>query len=111
MIIFGVRSSNIGSFKTENCYCEYCKNNTIQNITDFGSYFHIFWIPIFPLVRKTFSECTHCKKTLKKKEFNPKLKKIYVENKSTIRRPVWHFTGLILIGLFIIMTFILAKTK
>lgn len=109
MIIFGLRSSNIGSFEIVNCYCEYCKNATTHKIITLGNYFHIFWIPIFPLGKKTFSECTHCKRTLKKKYFTPKLKEAYIKNKSIIQRPIWHFTGLILIGLFILLTFILAK--
>lgn len=111
MIIFGLRASNIGSVKVENSHCEYCKNSGTQNITDFGRYFHIFWIPMFPLGRKTFGECTHCKRTIKKKEFDSDLKKLYADNKSSIKRPVWHWSGLILIGLLIALIFILAKTN
>ncbi len=111
MIIFGLRASNIGSLTVDNAKCEYCENDGTQNITEFGRYFHIFWIPIFPLGRKTFGECCHCKRTIKKKEFNSELKRLYVENKSTIRRPIWHWLGTILIGLFIVLIFILAKTN
>jgi len=56
MIIFGLRASNIGSIKIEKSHCEYCENDGTQNITDYGRYFHVFWIPIFPLGRKTFGE-------------------------------------------------------
>jgi hypothetical protein len=109
MIIFGLRASNIGSLKTESSQCEYCGNKGTQNITEFGRYFHFFWIPIFPLGRKTFVECLHCKRTIKKKAFDSELKKLYTENKSTIRRPLWHWSGLILFGLLITLIFILAK--
>ncbi len=111
MIIFGLRASNIGSIKIEKSHCEYCENDGTQNITDYGRYFHVFWIPIFPLGRKTFGECTHCKRTIGKKEFDPELKKLYGEKKSTVRRPVWHWSGLIIIGLSLAVIFILAKTS
>lgn len=111
MIIFGLRATNIGSLKIENSECQYCENKGTQNITDFGRYFHIFWIPVFPVGRKTYGECTHCKRTLKKSEFNPKLKKQYSENKSIIKRPVWHWSGLILIGLLFTISFIMAMTN
>lgn len=106
MIIFGSRNSKISSFEIINCYCEYCGNNTTHNIIVFGNYFHIFWIPILPLGTKVFSECTHCKRTLKKKYFTPKIKEAYIKNKPVIKRPFWHFTGLILIGLFIMITLV-----
>ncbi|MBT8185580.1 MAG: zinc-ribbon domain-containing protein [Eudoraea sp.] len=109
MIIFGLRASNIGSVKVDGSSCSYCQNTGTQNITQFGRYFHVFWIPVFPLGKSTFSECVHCKKTMRKKEFTSELKNVYDNSKSEINRPVWHWTGLILIGLLIATFYILTK--
>ena len=107
MIIFGLRASNIGSVKVDGSSCSYCENSGTQNITQFGKYFHIFWIPVFPIGKSTFSECVHCKRTIRKKEFSSELKRMYDHSKSEIKRPVWHWTGLILFGLLIAAFYIL----
>ena len=107
MIIFGARASNIGSVLVNGSSCTYCQNQGTQNITQFGKYFHIFWIPMFPIGRKTFAECTHCKRTIGKKEFTPKLKEVYTTEKSAIKRPIWHWSGLILIVLLILAVYLM----
>lgn len=102
MKIVGLKLNYIGALKLKNFKCNYCETNEGQNIIEYGRYFHVFWIPMFPLGRKTFSQCEHCKSTLKKNEFNYELKKIYYENGLKLRRPWWHWAGLILIILGII---------
>ncbi|WP_340201455.1 zinc-ribbon domain-containing protein [Ascidiimonas sp. W6] len=109
MLIFGSRATNIGSLKIENSQCEYCQTGRTQIITNYGMYFHIFWIPVFPLGNKTFGECTHCKRTFKKKEFNPELREIYDEKKWMIKRPIWHWLGLIYIILLIALIVIYSE--
>jgi hypothetical protein len=109
MIIFGLRASNIGSIEVNGSSCSYCHTAETQNITQFGKYFHVFWIPVFPVSTSTFSECVHCKRTNRKKEFSPELQNAYASGKSMIKRPLWHWTGLIIIGLLIVVFFILAK--
>lgn len=107
MKIFGSRLNYIGSLKIKNFKCSYCENNEAQNIIEFGNCFHIFWIPMFPLGRKTFMECDHCKRTLKKSEFDYELKKTYYEYGVKLRRPWWHWIGLIFMILIVIyFTFI-----
>lgn len=97
MIIFGTRGSRIGSLQMAETQCDYCEQQHPQEITQFGQYFHIFWIPVFPMGRRTFAECTHCKRTLRKKEFSQRLKENFINQKSTIKRPLWHWSGILLI--------------
>ncbi|MEY8021654.1 hypothetical protein AB8P51_12540 [Muriicola sp. SD30] len=109
MIIFGLRASHIGSVEVNGSACTYCQNSGTQNISQFGRYFHIFWIPMFPAGKSTFSECVHCKRTIRKKEFSSELKNEYEINKSKIKRPVWHWSGLILLGILITSFVVLSK--
>lgn len=102
MIIFGQRASNIGSFVTKDTRCDHCNNTGTQQFSVFGKYAHIFWIPTFPLGRKAFAECTHCKRTLDKKNFSPALKQQYDNGKHLVKRPVWHWAGLILFGVLVV---------
>ncbi|WP_083760700.1 zinc-ribbon domain-containing protein [Robiginitalea biformata] len=111
MIIFGLRASNIGSVSVEQSSCSYCQNTATQNITQFGKYFHIFWIPVFPVGKSTFSECVHCKRTIRKKEFSPELKNTYEGSKSQIKRPLWHWAGLIILGLLFAAVSILSTIQ
>ncbi|SNZ01766.1 zinc-ribbon domain-containing protein [Flagellimonas pacifica] len=102
MKIVGLKLVYLGALKIENFKCSYCENNKAQNIVEFGNCFHIFWIPMFPLGRKTFMECDHCKRTIMKSEFDHELKKSYYENESKLRRPLWHWSGLVFVILIVI---------
>jgi hypothetical protein len=102
MIIYGVRATKIGALKIDNTPCEYCENTGTQHVVQYGRYFHVFWIPMFPVGRKTFSECVHCKRTQEKKMFSQKLKNALEFKKGELKRPIWHFSGLILICLVIL---------
>jgi len=107
MKILGSRPTYIGSLKLDNSKCKFCEVQNAQSIVEYGKCFHVFMIPIFPLGRETFLECGHCERTLKKSEFDYKLKKFYYKNSSKLRRPWWHWTGTILmllhLGFLIIM--------
>ena len=110
MIIFGTRASHIGSFEINDSTCDYCQNTGTRVISEFGQYFHIFWIPVFPIGKKTIGECAHCRRTLRKKEFSIELKRAYNEVKSAVKRPVWHWSGLILLGLLILLSIFVPRT-
>lgn len=94
MIINGIRSSKLGSLQVPNSKCDYCEQIGTQSISVFGKYFHVFWIPLFPWTRVAVSECSHCKKTIKKNDFTPELQDIYDRDKSELKRPLWHWSGL-----------------
>jgi hypothetical protein len=98
MIIFGSRGSSLGSFKVPYSKCDYCEEGNSQEISVFGKYAHVFWIPLFPIGKTAFSECTHCKRTLERSEFTPDLERLYQENKKQAKRPWWHWLGLGFIG-------------
>ena len=110
-MIFGTRASNIGDFDIPNSHCGYCQNGDIQRVSVFGSYLHIFWIPVFPLGRKAVAECTNCQRTIEQKEFYPELKKQYQENKKKAKRPFWHWLGLAVVGLAIALLSLLIATS
>ena len=110
MIIFGIRATNIGTFQSEST-CEYCNNKETQQFAVFGKYAHIFWIPTFPLGRKAFSECTHCKRTVDKKNFSPELLAQYSTKKDSVKRPIWHWSGLIIFGMLVLFIAYAGKTS
>lgn len=96
-----MRASKIGRFDVSNTVCQQCGKQEIQDVTVFGRYLHVFWIPVFPLGRKVVSECCGCYTTIKKREFTPQLKRGLEQHKSEARRPIWHWSGSIILGLLI----------
>ena len=100
MIIFGTRSSQIAKLEVGDTTCNYCNQQGTQEVSVYGRYFHIFWIPILPMDKKVYSECTHCKKTIEQKDFPPDLKQKYQAVAPTAKRPIWHSLGILLVGGF-----------
>ncbi|WP_299442460.1 zinc-ribbon domain-containing protein [uncultured Aquimarina sp.] len=109
MIIFGTSSSTIHPAKLDGGCCPFCKTKNQMWIQGYRKYFHVFWIPFFPLWKKVYSVCSHCKGAFEKKEFkNQELISSFehFEN-NKIKIPWYHFTGIILVVLLIMLISIL----
>ena len=110
MIFFGRKASKIGELNINNSKCQYCENTGTQRISIFGKYAHVYWIPFFPMGKEAVAECVHCKRTISQKEFSNQLMNKYQENKSLVKRPFWHWTGLGVIGALIFLLNIMQAT-
>lgn len=110
-MIYGHRASKIGNFAVKNTRCQFCESMDSQTVSVFGRYVHVMWIPIFPIGKAVVSECDSCKRTIKKKEFSPALQEQYALSKDSISTPKWHFLGLGIIGLLVILITITSATK
>ncbi|SHG43345.1 zinc-ribbon domain-containing protein [Pedobacter caeni] len=100
MIIFGARTKFLtASVSGQTCgHCDTGKLNLVYTIR----YFHIFWIPMFPLEKRAMTQCPHCKQVLTSNELAPESRNYLNTQKSAIRTPLKYFAGLIIIGLFIL---------
>ena len=58
-------------------------------------YFHIFWIPCFPLAKTVATECSHCKQVKEGKEVPEDQRPALVEARRNARTPIWMFSGVI----------------
>ncbi len=104
MIFYGRRASNIGEFDVHDTECQYCGSKDTQQISVFGKYLQVYFIPIIPFGKEAVAECTHCKRTISEKEFPQDLKMSYRLNKDKVKRPIWHYTGLAaIVMLFVVM--------
>jgi hypothetical protein len=110
MIIFGSQGSKIGSFDIPNSSCQHCGQESTQRISVFGKYAHVFWIPMFPIGKKAVAECTHCLRTIEDANFSPKLQQLYRNNHSKVKRPLWHWAGLGIIGSLFALIMIIGIT-
>lgn len=101
MIIYGKRKTEIGA---ENMFAEKCPNCGTQNSVNmhiFQTYAHIFWIPMFPMLKTGVSQCNSCKQVLYKSEMPPQIKDAYNNLKSKSKTPWWTFIGVALLVLVI----------
>ncbi|MFY7671772.1 hypothetical protein ACOSP6_11860 [Tenacibaculum sp. MEBiC06402] len=107
LIFFGTRSPLIGSSVIrKNVSCNYCNVENNLSISVYGSYFHVFWIPIMSFGRTVEVTCLHCKKTYQEKEIPNDLKPVVdtILQGKTMKSPKWHSLGCFSIeALFIIV--------
>ncbi len=106
MIIFGTRSSTLGTIAIKGTPCSHCGDNGSKRITVFGKYFHVFWIPTFPFGKSSVMECTHCLKTIAQRDYTTEQRIQYQNAKGSIKTPIWHWAGLLLIAALIAFSII-----
>ncbi|WP_428982469.1 zinc-ribbon domain-containing protein [Pedobacter punctiformis] len=112
IFFFGTRSSTVLTEKLNYCTCAHCQQQDTIYITAISSYFHVFWIPVFPIGKKYYSYCTHCKQTLAQRQMPNEYRNSLTEIAQRAKTPIWHFIGLFLISipiLFAIVSSILKK--
>ena len=110
MIIYGSKSKELA----KEVLMDKCPNCGTQNSIDmhvFQKYAHVFWIPFFPLGKTGVSQCDHCKQVLKLKEMPTSLKTSYENLKAQTKLPIWMFSGLGLLVIFIAAAVISGKKQ
>jgi len=87
--------------------CPNCHDIGELYIIGYTKYFHIYWIPLFSIGKKTKVCCDICEKTFKVSKVHDVSAEEVKELKSQIKRPaIWHFSGSIaFIILFVIAIF------
>lgn len=96
MIVFGKKTYLL---LTEHIpdQCTFCKQKDTLFMSIFQRYVHVFWIPIVPIGKGGFSQCSHCKQLLVEKSFPGSLYLTFENVKLKTKTPWWCFIGL---GLF-----------
>lgn len=101
MIIYGSRATHLKSGHLPNSKCPCGETKGKMTTSVFGRHVHIFWIPIFPVGKKAVFECQQCHKGFKKKELGDDAKLEYKNFKSTVKTPLWKYSGLALIAILV----------
>lgn len=101
MIIYGTRAVHLKSAQPQSIVCPHCGQADTTILSTYSKHAHIFWIPLFPIGKVGYSMCTHCKQTLEYKDMSRDLQQQYNNLKAETRVPIWQFSGLGLIAVFI----------
>ncbi len=100
MIIYGSRTKQTAKSNVA-APCPNCSTNGSIEIRVLQKFAHIFWIPLFPVGKKAMSECSHCKQVLQYNEMRPALMGAFAALKEKTKTPLWTFTGLGLIAVWL----------
>ncbi len=103
MIIFGLRGKTIdGPDRRSGPVCGYCGKD--QHAT-YGiiQYFHIFFVPMFPISRQPVMQCLHCKKMLVGGEIDQPARGEIVRQAFTPLQTATTFIGTILAALWVLL--------
>ncbi|MDO6600590.1 hypothetical protein [Tenacibaculum sp. 1_MG-2023] len=109
MIFYGTKGSHLNSERKGGIKCDNCNEITNHNISVYGQYGYLYWIPVFPMGKKVFSECTNCKVTNDFKGMNEKLRNASTDVKRNTKTPIWYWSGLAIITLLIAFAIYSAK--
>lgn len=110
-IFFGTRTSVIKTKPVNgNTECPYCQNLNTFVASTFGKYFHVFWIPLFPLSKTTVLECRHCKKSYAEHELPEDLKLALLKSNELDppKRPLWHGCGCLIVAAVLLLIGVLS---
>ncbi|WP_400192864.1 hypothetical protein [Hymenobacter sp. B81] len=102
MIFFGTKASLAGTRPLPGVTCVSCGNNAL-NAAVYSRYFHIYWIPTFPLKRTGMSVCSFCKQALEPTEMPASYQAPFQAAQASVGLPLKHFTGLFLIGALVLI--------
>lgn len=111
MIFYGSKGSLLGQYDVEGGFCTNCGAKGSYRMSVFGKYAHIYWIPFFPLGKKTFAECKNCKHTFEESEFPQPLAAKTQEIKDQVKRPLWNWLGLGAVSTIIALLFLVDTFK
>lgn len=103
MIIFGTRAGKVTPAEAQPFDCGHCHSKMSVRPVFIQRYFHVFWIPFFPLSKKGVTQCSHCKQVLYEKEVPAAMKPAFLDAKGKVKTPLKYFAGLILLGLLIVV--------
>ncbi len=107
MFFYGVKSKPIKKGMLTNIHCDCCEEVSEMEYSFLQKYFHLYWIPLIPLKKKTEVRCENCGYIYENKEstkdIDTKLNR--VKDRYPIRTPIWAFSGIIILTLFFCWAF------
>lgn len=108
VFFFGIKRNLIAETRLQGCKCQYCDNENTLIASKYGSYFHFFFIPIFPTGKITTVGCTHCSKVYEGSKLSSNVKEAIQKNTvfAQKKRPIWHGCGCVVILILIAFGFL-----
>lgn len=105
MIVFGLSSAQVAKESiTEKC--PKCGSTHCVTLYLYKKYLQVFWIPVCPVEKEIIGKCNNCKQIIKPSEMPSYFKVPYETLKLKGRTPFWLYSGIGLIVLVLVSTFL-----
>jgi hypothetical protein len=101
MILFGRKAHHLGLTTSNKVKCENCGKKDLA-VSIFQKFFHMLWVPMFPVKRECASQCLQCQNVLVEKKFSIAAKSLAAKLRKEHKTPFWSFFGIFL-GLIILL--------
>ncbi|WP_163410966.1 zinc ribbon domain-containing protein [Flavobacterium ajazii] len=102
LFLVGTRDSNIKNGEISNEECPKCKKENTLHFSIYRRYTHLTMIPLFPVGKLVFIECSHCKEKFDYEDLSENIQsKLRTEK---LDNSIWIFTGSFILALFLIFT-------
>jgi len=106
MPLINKKSSILKSEVTSTIVCPKCNKKQSTKIVVSGRYKHFLQLPLFSIGKYGKSTCSNCNQVYQLEDMPNDIKLAYFELKETTKTPVWHYSGLILVKLMVILKII-----
>lgn len=103
IILFGNKKSNI-ILDEQLVHCPYCEKDCFADILVYSVYFHVYWVPIYPISKQADIICQGCGGKRYEVALKPSLFKNYPEIRNRYRHKWYTYSGV----LFLVMIFVAA---
>jgi transposase-like protein len=103
MFLAGKNTSVLKSKTANKVHCPNCNTQNSTVVFVVGTYKHLLQIPFLAGGKFGKSVCSNCNHTLSLSEMTDTLKLNYYELKETVKTPYWHYLGIIVIKLLVII--------
>ena len=104
MIVYGAKYRLLSSHDVPGT-CPQCEAEHTVELFIYQKYFHLFWIPFFPMSRGGETICHNCRQALTHKELSPNARLLFADLRTHDRTPIWMFSGLVLLAIMIPLAF------
>jgi hypothetical protein len=101
MIVYGTNGAHVRNTPLPGMSCPNCATPEALQLSLFSRYVHIYWVPLLPYSKPVLAQCSHCQRAWETKELPAELQESVRGFKKETRAPLWHWSGLALIAVFI----------
>ncbi|MCG8574531.1 MAG: zinc ribbon domain-containing protein [Flavobacteriales bacterium] len=84
--------------------CKACESKRTLTLTTFIKYIHIFFIPVATEGKKSVIVCSNCGKEYDVSKQSENVKALAKVEQDQISIPLWHFTGLAILVIILIIS-------
>lgn len=98
MIIYGTNGAHLRTEPLPGVDCPACALPDTLQLSLYGRYAHIYWIPLFPYSKPTLVQCRHCQGAWEGKALPAAVAAPVRDLKKQTRTPLWHWSGVALLA-------------